>query len=205
MTLDSMQQLLIAQGDHFTLVLYLLILMSTSYGFPFSSDLLLIIGGSLASMGYIPIQLTVLLSPIAIYTGDTFTFLIGRKFGIKLLDKKIIKKIFPIEKQNQIRSFLQENARKFIFGIRFIPGMRSLIFLTAGSMQIPKKIFFQMNALSTGIYAPFMVILSFYATNRALILVSELQGAWKWIASAVVIIVLSLLLKKFGQQKLTRN
>lgn len=200
-----MQQLLLSQGDHFTLLLFLFILMSTSIGFPFSSDLLLIIGGSLASMGYVRFEFVAFLSPIAMYVGDTITFLLGRKFGVKLLSKKFIQNIFPVEKQNQIRFFLQKNSRKFVFGIRFIPGMRSFIFLTAGAMQIPKKIFFQMNALSTGMYAPLMVAMSFYATNRALIIVSGMQGAWKWFASAVVIIVLSIVLKKIGQHKLMRN
>ncbi len=205
MTLETMQQFLISQGSNFTLYLYLIILMSTSYGFPFSSDILLIIGGSLASTGYIPIYSAIILSPIAILVGDSITFHLGRHYGQKLLNSAFILKVFSIERQNTIKTFLHENARKFIFSIRFIPGMRSFIFLTAGSMQIERKIFFQMNSLSTGIYAPIMVILSYFATNQAMIILSNVQGTIKWIASGIVIIVLSVLLKRYSQQKITRN
>ena len=202
MTSEVMKQLLLAHSGNSLLFLYLFILMSTSYGFPFSSDLLLILGGSLASMGYLPIEYLAVLAPIAILTGYSITFNLGKKLGTKILGKNWIQSVFPEKKQNKIRTILQSNAKKFIFGIRFFPGMRSFIFLTAGSMQIDSKIFYKMNSLSTLLYAPTLVFVSFYATNRALEIVSNLQGVWKWVACAVVIIVLSVLLKRFGQNKL---
>lgn len=172
-------------------LLYACILMGCSLGFPFSSDLLMILGGSLASLGYFRVETILILSPLAILCGDTIAFHLGRRYGEKILQHSWTLKVFPNARQTQVRSFLHKNSRRFIFGVRFFPGLRSLIFVSAGSMQIPQKDFLQMNALSTCLYAPVLVAFSYWATEGIQDVVTRFQGYSRgvvWVGLTIVLL-----------------
>ncbi len=175
------------------------ILMSCSFGFPFSSDLLMILGGSLASIGTMQFSAVLFLSPLAILCGDTITFFVGRKYGKRILRSSAVQRIFSQTRQLKIQSFLSQNSRKFVFGIRFFPGMRSLIFLTAGSMQIEPRIFFTMNALSTCIYVPLLVSVSFFASNQVQEVADRFQS-YKWVGFITVATILMTVIKAVNRR-----
>lgn len=181
MTTEEMKALLIASSGFKAYVIYFFILMSCSYGFPFNSDLLMVIGGALASLGVFQIGVVMVLSPLFILVGDTVSFNVGRKFGVKILASPYVQRIFPTQRQEKLKVFLKSNARQFIFMIRFIPGLRTFIFLFAGTMHVEPKIFYQMNALSTCFYAPTIVWLSYSAANQLQEMDGGFQGYSKWV------------------------
>jgi len=201
MTLDHVKNLLIESSASGASYFYFFgILMGCSFGFPMSADLLMIVAGSLASLGILKLGTLVLAAPVAILLGDTVTFNLGRKFGERLLATSFLLKVFPTEKQSQARFFLQRNAAKFIFMIRFTPGLRSLIFLTAGTMQVPPKTFYKMNILATCIYVPSLISLSFFTSQQVQSWISGMQNVSKWITLVMAVVVFYAILRVLGQR-----
>lgn len=166
---------------------YFCLLVGCSIGFPFSSDLTLLTAGVLAGTGYFEIKTAILLGLSAILLGDTLAFYLGRTYGKRIIAHRFFAKICPPARFEQISRFLQENDSKFIFMVRFTPGMRSVIFLSAGALGIPPRTFFTMNILSTSFYVPTLISLSYAAANRADLIMEEFHSIHRALAIAAVI------------------
>ncbi len=180
------------------------LLMGCSIGFPFSSDITLITAGVLSGAGIFELKKAVLLGISAILMGDTLAFYAGRKFGQKIVRHRYFLRICPPSRFDEISGFLNQNASKFIFMVRFTPGMRSAIFLTAGSVGVPPSTFFKMNALSTSLYVPVLMYLSYLATNNAEELVREFQTYNTAIAFVLVAFIGSLFYYRNRRRKKVR-
>jgi membrane protein DedA with SNARE-associated domain len=168
------------------------LLMGCSIGFPFSSDITLITGGVLAGTGYFDLQTAIILALCAILLGDTLAFSLGRIFGKRILAHRYFQRLCPPDRFEQISGFLHENASKFIFMVRFTPGMRSVIFVSAGALDISPRTFFKMNGLSTTLYVPTLMSLSYLAANRAEVLIEQFQSFNRAIVVGLVIIAFAL-------------
>ena len=155
---------------------YFCLLVGCSIGFPFSSDITLLTAGVLAGTGYFDLKAAIGLGLSAILLGDTLAFYLGRTFGSRIIAHRYFEKLCPPARFRQISGFLQANDSKFIFMVRFTPGMRSVIFLTAGALRIPPRTFFKMNALSTSLYVPTLITIAYYAANRADLIMEEFQS-----------------------------
>ncbi|MCM0607191.1 MAG: DedA family protein [Xanthomonadaceae bacterium] len=195
-----MKTLLIASSGVKAYAIYFFILMSCSYGFPFNSDLLMVIGGALASLGVFQIGAVMILSPIFILMGDSVSFYVGRKFGVKILASRYIQKVFPFTRQEKLKSLMRANARQFCFMIRFIPGFRTFVFVFAGTMRIEPKIFYQMNALSTFLYCPTIVWLSYSAANQLQEVDGGFQNYTKWIMIIAGFVALMFIVKQLSRK-----
>src|SRR5690606_37594550 len=133
------------------------LLTGCSIGLPFSSDIILITGGVLAGTGIFELKKTILLAFVAILTGDSIAFFVGRKYGRSIVERPFFRRFCPPERFEEISRFLTQSASKFIFSVRFTPGMRSVIFLTAGVVGVPAETFLKMNSLSTSLYVSALI------------------------------------------------
>jgi len=166
------------------------LLVGCSIGFPFSSDVTLITGGVLAGTGVFDLRATIFLAIASILLGDSLAFYAGRKFGHRIVHHRYFQKICPPARFEEISEFLKQNASKFIFMVRFTPGMRSAIFLTAGTVGVPATTFFKMNFLSTVLYVPILISLSFLASNNAEKLVAQFE-AYNHIITIVIVVLIA--------------
>ncbi|MBC7692954.1 MAG: DedA family protein [Methylotenera sp.] len=180
------------------------LLMGCSIGFPFSSDITLITGGVLAGTGHFELKLTILLALSAILLGDTLAFFIGRKFGHRIIGHRHFTRFCPPARFQEISVFLQQNASKFIFMVRFTPGMRSIIFLSAGALKVPPRTFFRMNALSTTLYVPTLICLSFLAANRADLLIEQFQAFNRVLLCGLVLVAVAVIYRWNHSKKRAR-
>jgi membrane protein DedA with SNARE-associated domain len=73
---------------------------------------------------------------VGVLTADVVLYAIGRYFGTRLLDQKWFVRMVPREKRQRIESnFDRYGVNILLFG-RLIPGIRSPLFLTAGTMRL---------------------------------------------------------------------
>lgn len=200
MTNEEMKALLIASSGLKAYGIYFFVLMGCSCGFPFNSDILMVIGGALASLNVFDLVTVMILSPIVILLGDMISFNVGRKYGVKILATRVVQKIFPTRRQTRLQGFLQTNARQFVFMIRFMPGIRTIIFVFAGTMQVEPKIFYQMNALSTFLYAPTIIWLSFTTASQLQDASLGQQNYLKWIFILGAIFGFMFLVRHLGKR-----
>jgi membrane protein DedA with SNARE-associated domain len=70
------------------------------------------------------------------FLADIFLYMIGRVFGQRLLEMKWMRKLAPLEKREHIYdNFDRYGFTIFLVG-RLIPGIRTTLFLTAGTMRL---------------------------------------------------------------------
>jgi hypothetical protein len=85
---------------------------------------------------------------------------VGRKFGTRLLQTRFFSRLLPPARREEIEQNFHKHGIKVLLFARFLPGIRSPIFIMAGVMKLPLKRFL----LADGIYAiPGVSLLFFLA------------------------------------------
>lgn len=143
-------------------VFLFLALLGTGVGlFPIPEDIIVLSAGIgiFEELGNVfPVFLIILLG---IIVSDLIIFLIGRKLGIKIFNFKFLSFLFPREKVEKIQGIFNNHGWKIIFAGRFVAGLRSVVFFTAGMSKISLISFFLTDFLASLIYIPFLLFLGY--------------------------------------------
>jgi membrane protein DedA with SNARE-associated domain len=128
--------------DHdliYTLGYWFAFLVSAAFGNPIPEEVMIASAGvHAASMGeYGPFRWLLLPTVlVAALVADVLLYALGRVFGARLLETSWMKRLAPPEKRERIH----ENFHRYgfvIFAIgRLVPGIRTTLFLTAGTMRL---------------------------------------------------------------------
>lgn len=136
-------------------------------GLPLPEELILVAAGyvayrgELAGDGHHPAGLA-LTASVAILVGDSIPYVLGRKFGPKLLRLRLVRTWITQEGLARFDRWFQRHGRLTIFVARFLPGIRVPAFFTAGSMNTSVARFLMMDGLGVLISAPLFVWLGYY-------------------------------------------
>ena len=158
--------------------LFYILVASCGIGFPFNSDLLLITSSVLAALGYFDLKLLIPIAFLALISGDSINFFVARKWGKKLLHLPPCRWLFTPQKIQTAEHFLKTKGSKFLFCVRFLPVIRTVLFFTAGCLQVPAKTFYLLNMSSTAIYTPLLMGASYYASaniDQVLVFLKKFQ------------------------------
>jgi membrane protein DedA with SNARE-associated domain len=151
------------EGPPAYIALFILIVLGCM-GLPFNPDLLLLLAGGLTTLGYFNTAIIIPLAFSAILTGDILTFTLGKRIGHRVLGQlsqhRFFGKIFTVRRIRIARIFIKKKGKKAFFWIRFMPGMRTILFFTSGSLQARYRDFLFYNTISTAIYVPSMILFS---------------------------------------------
>ncbi|MCB0393537.1 MAG: DedA family protein [Bdellovibrionales bacterium] len=158
------------------------VLLACGLGVPIPEDVTLIAAGYLAGKQQITFLGALVVGFIGVMAGDTFLFTIGRRFGKKVFTWPGARAIFTPERVERAEAKIQKNARLICFVARFMPGLRSPIFLTAGTMGVPYRTFFIQDGGAALISVPVWIWAGwkFY---------EEIEKAFGFLASAKIYIV----------------
>ncbi len=199
--MDQARELLTQfSGTQGYLFFYALI-MSCGMGAPFNSDFCLITASVLAAMGYFDLKILMVLAFFALISGDTFTFFLGRKFGKSLLNKRPFCWLFKPQKVALAEHFLRSKGEKFLFVVRFLPLIRTVLFFTAGSLQVRPKSFYLFNAAATAIYIPVLMNSAFYASEN----IDQLVAGLKQFQFALLTLAIIAFVFVFQRQRTKRR
>lgn len=136
------------------------ILLLCGLGLPIPEDISLISAGYLAHKGVVNVHTVFLVCFLAVLTGDTFAFLMGRLFGSRLLESRLAQRVFRPRKQIRVRAYFRKFGSKVIFVARFLPGLRFSIFLSAGTLRLRPSVFIIYDALAALVSVPALVYLA---------------------------------------------
>lgn len=144
------------------------VLVICGFGVPIPEDITLVTGGVIAGLGYANEHFMFLVGMLGVLVGDGLMFILGRVYGERILRFKPIAKIMTPKRYAQVQQKFDQYGNRVLFVARFLPGLRSPIFLTAGMSG--KVSFWQwllMDGFAALISVPLWVYLGYLgAENR---------------------------------------
>jgi len=154
------------QTSDFSLWVLFTVLIFCGLGFPIPEDIILALAGIFNAENGGNITETIALMYIGILLGDSIAFSLGRFYGKRVLKIKFFAKLLSIERQDQVVKLFKRYGTWVVFVARFLPGLRSLVFFTAGTFHYPFWKFILMDGLAAIISAPFFVWLGHWAWEK---------------------------------------
>ncbi|HEY0711221.1 MAG TPA: DedA family protein [Polyangia bacterium] len=136
------------------------ILLLCGLGLPIPEDISLITAGYMAHRGVVNVHTAFIVSFAAVLGGDTLAFFFGRHYGRRFLAWKQAQRVFTARKQLRVRAYFRKFGSKVIFIGRFLPGLRFLIFFSAGTLCVRPAVFLIFDTLAALVSVPFLVYLA---------------------------------------------
>lgn len=153
------------QGSPLSLWGPFFVLVLCGLGLPVPEDIVLVTAGALGVIdGRHWIEVSGLMYA-GVMLGDSTVFLSGRFFGARIRGSRWFQSYFSEKKQTKVENLFHRYHSWVLFVGRFLPGLRSPIFFTAGSTRVKYWKFFLLDGLAALISVPFFVWL----------------GHWLWI------------------------
>lgn len=160
--MDSLEQLLNTIMAHLPYGGPALLLLAAGFGLPLPEDIPLLMSGYLCYKGKAELWIMLPLVFACVLTGDFTLFTLGRRWGDHILEHRWTRALFRKRRLDAIKERFHRHGAKIIFAGRFMPGMRSVIFTTAGIVGIPYWKFALTNGLAALISVPTLVVLGWY-------------------------------------------
>ncbi|MGN1281711.1 MAG: DedA family protein [Succinivibrio sp.] len=176
-------------------------------GVPVPEDITLVSGGVISGLDLANPHIMLVVGLVGVLFGDSTMFLAGRIFGYRIQRIKTFRKIVTPQRFSHIQRKFKQYGLGLLFVARFLPGLRSPIYLVAGmSHRISYITFIVMDGLAALISVPVWIYLGYFFADNLDILMSYVHDVQKVIYLALgllVIVVLFVYLKKKFHAKLS--
>lgn len=154
---------------------------------PIPGDVYVVYLGHLAGRSFANLALTWLAIIAVVTAGSTNLFLIGRRYGRRILEHRLAR-VFHLDAERletARRWFQRRGVLAIIFG-RHIPGFRVPLTFVAATLGFPYRRFVPSVAISTGLWAGAFLLLG----DRLGRIVGRFLGHHSWIYAAGTLLLL---------------
>jgi len=124
------------------------LLIACSFIFPFSKTVLLLAGGVLASRGIGELYIYMLIGMAGLVTADTIYFYLGGLGGEKVVHWRLFKRLKRLKGFNEAEAYFKQYELLAVFGARFVPVFRNVVYFSAGLSKMPIVRFLTADFLS---------------------------------------------------------
>lgn len=195
--LESLLDLL--QESSFSLWGPFFILLICGLGLPIPEDIVLIVAGMLAQDDGRSWIATAALMYAGVLGGDSIIFLLGRRYGARLLAWEITHNLFPPKKQARVARLFERHGSIVLLIARFLPGLRAPIYSTAGAMGVKYLKFLAYDGAAALVSAPVFVWLGHWLWLKFDDDIAELNQAlsrseWYTVGIATTAVLIGVLL-----------
>ena len=157
----GVQDLLYSALSHFTYVAMVVLLGAAGMGVPISQDLVLLLGGLLASRGITSLVPAMAAGYLGALLGDTLMHRWGARLGPKAYEQPWVRKLLSVERQEKLRRHFQRHGALTIVVGRHTPLLRAVIFFLSGASGVPRWKMLAADAFSAVLTVPLWVWLGF--------------------------------------------
>lgn len=181
------------------------VLLLCGFGLPVPEDISLVAGGIIAGMGYANVHVMFMVGLTGVLIGDGTVYNLGRIFGERVFRKKILGSLISESRYQSIQRWFHGYGKPVIFAARFMPGLRTPIFATAGITRfVSFPVFMIIDGLAALLSVPFWVYLGYLGASRRGDLVQWLTRSHIGIGIALLAFLLFILVKTLVKRKLRR-
>ena len=181
------------------------VLLLCGFGMPLPEDISLFAGGMLAYYGRADIYLMTVVAFFGIMIGDTIIFFFGKRVGPALLERRLFRKILHAERLAFVKEHFHAHGNKVIFGARFMPGLRTPVFFTAGTLHLPAGVFLFYDGLAALISVPAITFAVFYFGGHVEQVLRTVRNVEHGIIGAVLAVVAFVAVKVWLSKRSARR
>ena len=128
---------------------------------------------------------------LGVITSDVMLYSIGRLWGPRLLQHRWLARFFPADKRDQIECNFHHYGIKILLCIRWVPAIRSPMFVTAGIMRVPLLRF----VLADGIAAIFghslLFFLAYWFGDAFMRVVEKAESVLDWLKPVIIMALIA--------------
>lgn len=133
------------------------LLLVCGLGVPLPEDITLIAAGILSALGSIHFWGAIVAGFIGVMAGDAFLYTVGRVYGRRAFKLPLIRSIMTPRRIALAERKMIRNSHFICFTARFLPGLRSPIFLMSGITGVRPLVFYTLDGLAAMISVPIWV------------------------------------------------
>ncbi len=142
-------------------------LLICGFGVPVPEDVTLVTGGVIAGLGYANEHTMVVVGLAGVMFGDGLIFSAGRLFGDGITRLPFFRKLLTPERFAAAQEKFTRYGRWVMFVARFLPGLRTPVFLSAGmTRRVSFLTWILMDGFAALISVPVWVYLGFYGARN---------------------------------------
>lgn len=193
--MDLLERLITFFAEHGYVAVFMALLLCGA-GLPLPEDITLVAGGVIAGLDYANVHIMVAVTMVGVLAGDAGMFLLGHHYGVHMLQWKPIALLMPPRRYAEMQDKFARYGNRLMFFARFLPGMRTAVYITAGAThRVSFWRFLLLDGMAALLSVPFWVYLGYFGANRR-----EWLGMWiqrgqnsLWLIGAVAVLVLLVL------------
>jgi membrane-associated protein len=141
----------------------------------------------------------------AILMGDSVVYYIGRRWGRHALDGPLRRLLSP-ERVDKAEQAFHRRRDWFLFGARFVAGVRLVAYFTAGMLRVRYFRFLFLDLLGALISGPTSIFAAYYLGKYlTLDLIEQQFHTWRnWVLVLVLVVVLLVFVVRILRRDLKR-
>jgi len=193
--MDLLQQLITIFAENGYVAVFIA-LMICGAGLPLPEDITLVAGGVIAGLGYANVHAMVALAMFGVLLGDSAIFLLGHHYGARILQWRFVARVLTPQRYVKVQEKFDQYGNRMLFFARFLPGMRTTVYLTAGTThRVSFLRFLLIDTLAALISVPFWVYLGFFGADNHEWLVKWLHRGQSslWVLAGVLLLTVLVL------------
>ncbi|MGP1666261.1 MAG: DedA family protein [Rhodanobacter sp.] len=164
--MDLLQQLITIFAENGYVAVFVA-LMICGAGLPLPEDITLVAGGVIAGLGYANVHVMFALAMFGVLLGDAGIFLLGHHYGARILKWRFVARVLPPARYLKVQEKFDRYGNRVLFFARFLPGMRTAVYITAGTThRVSFLRFLLIDTLAALISVPFWVYLGYLGANN---------------------------------------
>jgi protein MpaA len=132
---------------------------------------------------------------VGVMLGDCIIFLLGKKYGRRILQSGLFSRILPASRLDAVEIEFRKKGNPLIFAARFMPGLRAPIFFTAGTLKVPFKVFFFYDGLAALLSVPAIIYLTYFYGDQLEWIVDQVRTFEYGVVGLVLVVVVFLAFK----------
>ncbi|MDT8989620.1 DedA family protein [Curvibacter sp. APW13] len=169
--------------------LLLALLFGCGIGLPMNEDIVLLAAAALTLQGIMEPVALIAVAWVGLIAGDALIFHWGYRYGAQLLRHRFFARMLPPQRLAAMQATMTRFGPAYIFVVRFLPGIRTALFLVAGMSRMPYRYLFIYDGLAACIELPLLVYGVRYVGGRWQQILDALQQVQGYLLPAVVVLI----------------
>lgn len=188
--MDQLVEILLNFSGPMPYVLVFLVLLICGMGLPVPEDIVLFAAGVTCFYGEANVWLMISICLAGVLVGDGIMFTLGFVYGKRITKLPGFQKVLPPHRLEKVKRRLRKDGNKVIFAARFMPGLRSPIFFTAGMLHLPFRIFLFYDGTAALISVPAIVYLVYHFGDKLDWVLGKIKEVQFGVVAVVALVLL---------------